>query len=437
MKRLRPKSIVFLFAALLGACAQWPTGPLLPDESPPRAEPPPTAAHPPAPPSASPAVQPPITQPAGVSRVTPAFPTVTPGPVTPATPPRSSVAQIALLLPLSGSFAASAQAVRDGFVSAAFDDPAHPRVRVYDIGRTPEGLRTAYQRALSEGAGMIAGPLTKEDVAALAGFVPPVPVLALNYVDAGTTLPYNFFQYGLAPEDEARAAAAHAASRGLRRAVALVPNTEWGQRTLAAFDAALRASGGAVVRAERYGSNVNDQSRLIANLMGVAASEERHAALTSVLGAKSEFESRRRGDVDLIFVGARAQDARLLVPQIRFNRGGDLPVYATSLLYDGKPSADLSGVRFCDAPWMIGNDAALQAQRSSYAGLPGIDAAPRLFAMGRDAYALASGLLSGRVRVGDPLAGVTGRLDWGGSRLITRTLDCVQMAGDSLRAVAP
>lgn len=432
LKASIPKAVsllaVSLAVSLLGACATLPP--------PPRRAPPPVQPAPP-PPSTAPVLRPPVAtrqQPA----VRPQTAYGVPGsPYGSAPVYGGGTAQLALLLPLSGPLATSAQSVRDGFMSAAFDDRAHPRIRVYDVGTTTEGLRIAYQNALREGATLLAGPLTKEAVATLAGFLPPVPVLGLNYLDAGTPLQYNFYQFGLAPEDEARAAAAHAAALGLRRAVALVPNTEWGQRTLTAFETALRAAGGAVVRAERYGTNVNDQSRLIASLMGVSASDERHAALTAVLGVKSEFESRRRADIDMVFIGARAQDARLLVPQLRFNRAGDLPVYATALIYDGKPSADLSGVRFCDAPWMIDAGPNWSVPRAAAALLSSAAASPRLFAMGRDAYLLAAGLAQARLRVGDPVDGASGHLEWGSSTLIRRTLDCAQIAGDGLRAAGP
>ncbi|WP_404854442.1 penicillin-binding protein activator, partial [Escherichia coli] len=43
------------------------------------------------------------------------------------------------------------------------------------------------------------------------------------------------FQFGLAAEDEARAVASRAWGDGMRRAVALVPRGEWGDRVLAAF----------------------------------------------------------------------------------------------------------------------------------------------------------------------------------------------------------
>ncbi len=426
LKALLPKTILALMPALMiNGCANGPE-PLRPRPQP---RPVAQAAAPVYPPAQAqaPVHAPPVYPQAQA----PSYQAV------PAMPAARGSYSIALLLPLSGAYASSAEAVRDGFLSAYFADAAHPRLRVYDIGATPDSLRLAYQRALGDGATMLVGPLTKEGVAALSAYAPPVPVLGLNYLDAGTPTPFNFFQFGLAPEDEARAAATQALAQNRRRAVALVPNSEWGQRVLAAFEQTLRAGGGAVVRAERYTQGVSDQSKLIAGLMGMSASEERHNALTAVLGQKSEFEAQRRNDIDLVFVGARAQDARLLVPQLRFNRVGDLPIYATSLVYDGKPSADLNGLRFCDAPWLIDGTGAVAAQRSAVAGLGSASGSPRLFAMGRDAYTLAGGLLRGSLRVGDGVDGVTGRLQWSSSSVISRQLGCAQIAGTTLQSLSP
>lgn len=408
-----------LLPLLACACVAFPQEPSAPPPAaPPRVTvntPPPAAAMPPR------------------AGVTPAAP-VTAQPAAPATAMGSG---IALLLPLSGQFSATAEAVRDGFMSQYFADGAHPPLKLYDVGTTADGARAAYARALAEGAGVVVGPLTREGVASLAGLNSTVPVLGLNYLDANTALSGRFYQFGLAPEDEARAAARLALAQNQRRALALVPDSEWGSRTLAAFDAALRAGGGQVLRVQRYAQGVNDQSKLIAELMGVADSEERHRAMTLVLGAKSEFESQRRGDVDLVFLGARAQDARLLVPQLRFNRAGDLPIYTTALVYDGQSNADLAGLRFCDQPWMIETGEARAAQRNAVASLPSAKASPRLFALGRDAYALSTGLLHGSLRVGDGLDGASGRLEWQDRSVIGRQLDCVQMAADGLRPLNP
>ncbi|MFA5941998.1 MAG: penicillin-binding protein activator [Sinimarinibacterium sp.] len=343
-------------------------------------------------------------------------------------------AGMALLLPLSGPFAATAEAVRDGVLARHFAAGGSGTVRVYDVGESREQLSAAYRRALDEGAGFIVGPLTKDGVAQIASMNPPVPVLGLNYLDAGTQLPFSFYQFGLAPEDEARAAADDASARALRRAIALVPEGDWGARVLAAFEDQLRKRGGRIVAAGRYRQGISDQKEVISQLMGVAASEDRHRALTTALGAKTEFESRRRADVDLVFLATRASDARVLLPQFRFYRAGGLPLYATSLIYDGRVDADIAGLRFCDMPFMIEADGDLSRERMAAGGLPSVAAYPRLYALGRDAYQIAASMQRGELRVGDSLSGASGRLEWAGSSALVRHLDCVDMRANGLVA---
>ncbi len=343
---------------------------------------------------------------------------------------------IALLLPLSGSFSTTGEAVRDGFLAAHFNSRSQTAVRVYDVGSRDDLLQPAYQRALGEGAALIVGPLRKESVAQLASWNPPVPVIALNYLDAGTGVPFNFLQMGLAPEDEARAAADHALRQNRRRAVALIPQTEAGERTYAAFEQRLREQGGSVVRVARYVPGRADQSQAIEGLMGGAASEERHRALTATLGVKTVFESRRRGDLDLIFMVARAADARLLAPQFRFHRSGDLPIYATAQVYDGGGDADRAGIRFCDTPWTVGDAVIWAPQRLEVEGLASVAALPRLHALGRDAQRVAQGLTQGSLRRGDGLDGASGRLQWRDSGQIERLPECVQLRGDGVRPLS-
>lgn len=340
---------------------------------------------------------------------------------------------VALLLPLSGPYAATAEAVRDGFLARHFGAAQQgAEVRVYDVGDSPDWLVSAYQRALNDGAGFIVGPLKKESVAQLAAMNPPVPVVGLNYVDAGVYLPFNFYQLGLAPEDEARAVADDAGSKNLRRVVALVPEGDWGTRVLAALEMRLQQWGGRVVDSARYRQGVSDQSQAISRLMGVAVSEERHRALTSVLGARTEFEARRRGDVDFVFLAARGQDARVLLPQFRFYRASGLPHYATSLVYDGRPDAELAGLRFCDMPFMVDAQGPWMQERTMAARLPADATYPRLYALGRDAHDVAMSLQRGSLRVGDAFNGATGRLEWTGSSVLGRRLECVELRADRL-----
>ena len=66
-----------------------------------------------------------------------------------------------------------------------------------------------------------------------------------------------------------------------------------------------------------------------------------------------------RTDATFVFVAAStAGTARLILPQLKYNYSGDVPVYSTSDSFEPDPSAnsDIEGMLFPDMPWMISND---------------------------------------------------------------------------------
>ncbi|PVV17938.1 MAG: hypothetical protein B6D79_16335, partial [gamma proteobacterium symbiont of Ctena orbiculata] len=124
----------------------------------------------------------------------------------------SSEDHIAILLPRSGPYAKVAAAVRDGFMAAWYQQPApqRPTLQFYDSSELKDTLHI-YQQALLQGAKMIVGPLNKDAVRMLLGLEHlDNPILALNQVDDAELYHPNLFQFGLAPEDEARQAAERA-----------------------------------------------------------------------------------------------------------------------------------------------------------------------------------------------------------------------------------
>ena len=358
-----------------------------------------------------------------------------------ALPALPSGAGIALILPLSGPLLSTAEAIRDGFLTAYLKAGNRMPVRLYDSGNSNESAVAAYQQAMREGAGFVIGPLRKESVMAMAAQGQmPVSVLALNYLDESVRTPANLFQFGLAPEDEARAVAEQAAAQGDRRAIALVPQTEWGDRVLAALDQRLRELGGAVIKSARYKPGAVDYSDGIQDLMNLQASQSRHNALTAIIGEKSEFEPRRRDDADFIFMAARPSEAHMIWPQFRFYRATGLPIYATSLVYNGSADNELNGVRFCDMPLMLQADGTWANFRSEVAGLPGLQVQPRLFALGYDAYNLFALIQNGRMQTGSPFPSATGALVMKANGAIGRTLACAQFRDGGIKpldAAAP
>jgi len=352
-------------------------------------------------------------------------------PAAPFTLPALGQGHAALLLPLSGPLQAAANKVRQGYLAAQnrFNDGELP-AQIYDAsGDNADNIGNIYQQALNGGAGIIVGPLQKQAVTALAQQgAPAVPVLALNYLNSGSRAPAGLLQFGLAPEDEARQAADNAFARGLRRAVVLVPDDPRGSRILTAFTQRLQQLGGNVAARTQFPPGTTDFSPLVRSLLDIDQSMARDKAVANALGRRSEFEPRRRGDVDFIFIsGAKTKD-RLMASMFRYWRADTLPVYATAEVNHGPGDSDLAGIRFCDDPWLLEPGPQWDAVRAQIgqAAAQGHGYA-RLYALGMDAARLVHRLRQGAMLAGEEVMGYSGDLSIGSDGVVHRHLACAQI----------
>ncbi len=328
--------------------------------------------------------------------------------------------QIALLLPLSGRAEAAGVAVRDGFIAAYLEqDPAtRPRLKIYDVAA--ESVGAAYTQAMTEGAGFIVGPLTKEDVAAMVPLSDAhSPVLALNFLGDSTPTPRNFYQFALSPEDEARLVARRVVTDGRLNGVAIVVDGDWGKRVAAAFADELSHLGGTVLDSQHFESSQVDFSDIIKQVLQVHV-------------VKGE-PSTHRTDAAFVFVAAgSAGVARQILPQLKFHYAGDVPVYSTSDSFEPDPTAnsDLEGMLFPDMPWMVANDpVTAQIRDAVRAAWPARTARrDRLYAFGFDAYRLMPALRAKPPSgAAGEIPGVTGKLHIDDRNRIRRELDWAQI----------
>lgn len=343
---------------------------------------------------------------------------------------------IALMLPLTGPLAAAGNAVREGFMAAANAEGAGALVRVYDVGvgsstDTTLEVLSVYQQAHQEGAGFAVGPLAKEGVKALYTLgALPMPTLALNYNEDSTATPGNLYEFGLAPEDEARQAAERAWLDGRSRVLVLTPEGEWGERIRRAFREHLERLGGLVVAQQTYSSEGHDFSEPIRKLLGYrpAPTNDKRAKPT------------RRQDADAIFMVALPRQARIIHPQLRYYYAFDLPVYSTSHLYTGRPDpvadVDLDGILFSDMPWVLTetprkplSDALLAQKGASFYALR------RLYALGIDAYRVVGQLSRLQGGPSERFEGETGSLRLDGARRIHRQPIWARFEGGAPRVV--
>lgn len=308
------------------------------------------------------------------------------------------IENIAVLLPNSGPFVEAAKAIKDAIIAAQYVNGSTAQLHFYDIQTDAisgqSNVLAQYDAAVADGAGVVIGPLQKSSVETLATHPNlSVPVLALNRTD-GPEAYKNLYQFGLAPEDEAAAAANYAKQLGYKRSIVLAPYNDWGQRIASAFTNQWRKDGGTTLLVSNYNEAENDFRDTLIPLMGLNESEQRYKSLQGTLGRSLDFEPRRREGVDFLFLVARPLKARQLVPQLKYHRSGQLPLLATSHVYSGQSdpqqNIDLNDLIICDIPWVFEE---LAAEDPVYQALKNqspenFASAIRLYALGADAYKL-------------------------------------------------
>lgn len=312
-------------------------------------------------------------------------------------------ARLAVLLPQTGSLAVAGTAIRDGILAGYYAETRRkPSIRFYDSQGSADGAKTAYQRALKDGAQMIIGPIGKEEVAAIAETATGIPVLALNRIEQ----PSNrmVLNFSLSPEREGALIAERLIGKGLLLTGAFIQASDGNTRTLAAFEKRYQQAGGKLLfraPAPQFGKDAS-------------GAPINPALPESLPQAKA---------VLLLLPGEAAKQARAA---LALNGAGGIAVFAGSDIGndgDAKTNAQLNGIEFLQMPWLIGQGNALGVYPAQLAKLPSArGGGARLNAFGLDAW-LASTRL--QVWIGSPnttINGATGALHMEPDGRIERTL---------------
>ena len=323
------------------------------------------------------------------------------------------LSHVALLLPMDGPLASVARALRDGFLAAHLAEQQDLKIELFDSTRL-SSLDEFYRQASAAGVELVIGPLEKDMVRQLADREQlPITTLALNYSDANQKVPPQLFQFGLAAEDEAREVARRAWTDGHRRAVALTPRGDWGNRVFEAFRQEWQELGGTVVAAEPLAEPI-ELANQIADLLQIRSK-----------GTGDEAQPSRRQDIDFLFLAATPQQAQQVKPTLIFQYAGDLPVYATSHLHAATDNRtqylDLEGIRFTETPWLLDSQLPLR-QEIERKWPQARGSLGRLYAMGADAYQLAPRLNQLLALPDTRLEGLSGTLSLTPQQRIEREL---------------
>lgn len=326
---------------------------------------------------------------------------------------QTNIGAIAVILPLTGSYAALGQEVQKGILAAYYTSPLKTQQRIEFFDSNTDSISKIYQHIQENGDQVILGPLTKENTEDLLDIAQPSPrIISLNYTSNNLTNTTHF-EFGLSPETEAQQAAALAWRQGKNQAIIIAPKTDKGEQTAEAFTTAWTALGGQIV--EQYHYAINDIfSKSISALLGATDSKWRQHQLHTTLQLRITGNTYVRKDADMIFLIADPKTARQIEPFIKFYGGNQFSVFATSSVYSDTNSIgkdkDLNDVYFCDMPGML-------SQKIE---------GNRLYFLGKDAYLLAMQQSHLNTLPRFPLLGTTGHLTVDLKHNIQRELVCAK-----------
>ena len=238
--------------------------------------------------------------------------------------PAAASGTVALLVPLSGPRADIAQALQHA-AELALSAPGSPKLDVRDTAGTPQGAATAAQAAIAGGAGMLLGPLTSPETAAVAPIAGAsgVPVLAFTN-DPAQARP-GIWPLGITPRQQVFRLVATAQAQGKSRFAALLPDSDFGRAMAASLQ---EAAGAASLEPPTIRFHPPGMAAITSAMRDVADYAGRGGALDARIRA-----ARARDDVDGRREAAELAGQRGAVPP---------PPFDTLLLADaGEPLSEI------------------------------------------------------------------------------------------------
>jgi len=345
--------------------------------------------------------------------------------------------QIAVLAPLTGKRAVAGKAIRDGMLSAYYQDEEADRInlRFYDTAAT--NADELYLQAIDDGADFVVGPLLKSNLAKVLPLVKDVPLISLNKLTEAPKSE-NIYYFSLSSDDEAIAAAKKMQQDGIKQPLVLAPNNRIGNRLSAEFTKQWQLLTQGTSDIYKYKSR-SDMQNTVTSLFSVASSNQRINLMKNLVGADIKAKTRSRRDIDAIYIIATPSEAMLAIPYIITTQNPYAPqvaVYASSRTHGNNlsksQSRDLNGLIFSDMPWLLNPDRELKQQ--TLALWPNMSKIQQnLFAMGYDSFKLIPNLLQLRNFPNLRLAGQTGILYINENGIIEREFSWAKYRSGKIR----
>lgn len=323
--------------------------------------------------------------------------------------------RVALLVPQSGTNADVGTSIANATTLALLDSRTERvRITTYD---TANGAAAAARKAVADGNKLILGPLLSEDVSAVAPIARAAKVPVLSFSNDTSVAGNGVFIMGFVPGQSVERVVQYARSKGQQRFGALVPKNVYGERSLAAFRAAVTAAGGTLVATESY-----DRSAL---------------ALT---GAARRLANA--GAMDAVLIADSGGNAVRAVPLIK--SGGDRQILGTELW---NTDSSLGGSAVMRGSWFASVSDGLYGQlatkyRSRFGKAPyrlgslGYDSVLLTVRIARD-WKPGTSFPAGKLLANDGFGGIDGIFRFDNRGIAMRSLEVSEVVAGGFRVVDP
>lgn len=320
---------------------------------------------------------------------------------------QTNLAQIGLILPLSGDGQILGTTIQSGFNDAKGDSTIP--VQVFDSSTTP--INEIIAQAKNAGIKALVGPLLKQNVDTIISNpteVQGIDVLALNATPNVRTINQMCY-YGLSPEDEAESAANKMWQDGIRQPIVAMPQNDLGQRVGNAFNVRWQRLAGTDANIRYY--------NLPADITYFFQGASQDTAGLYVVSSPDEL-AEIKGYLDTSNPNVR------IYASSRSNAASNTAEYY----------AKMNGVQFSDIPFFKQNDSSQYQKVADSTG--GEFQLMRLYAMGADAWLLINHFNELRQVPGYTLSGLTGQLNADSNCNINRDMTWYQVQDGHVVTVA-
>ena len=178
--------------------------------------------------------------------------------------------RIAILLPVSGARADIGQSMQQA-AQLAMDAQGGPPLDVKDTAGTPEGAAAAARAAVADGVGLILGPLTSAETAAVAPIARQANVAVLAFTNDPSQVQPGVWTLGITPAQQVRRLVAATTAQGKSQFAAMLPDTDFGHAMGQALAQATTASSAAEPNIRFYASGMSAINAAARDVSGYAS----------------------------------------------------------------------------------------------------------------------------------------------------------------------